>query len=198
MIKHITFMSIVAGMVLHAQDSWQLVDVRNIPNIVIEMRYATERNATGRPMRSSHACFLCQPVAQALACVQQELDQYGYCLKVFEAYQPLSEQQICKMFYQDADDVAIDGHCRGCSVDVTLVCKDSHEELAMGTDYDCCSPEACLDCPTMPDAVQNNRQLLCDMMQKHGFFPTNDCWWHFDYQGWQQAPLLDIPFSVLS
>ena len=36
--------------------------------------------------------------------------------------------------------------------------------------------------------------LLAD---KHGFQALANEWWHYDYQGWEQYPLLDKSFSEL-
>jgi D-alanyl-D-alanine dipeptidase len=32
-------------------------------------------------------------------------------------------------------------------------------------------------------------------MEAHGFHEIPTEWWHFDFNGWSNYPLLDIPFS---
>ena len=42
-----------------------------------------------------------------------------------------------------------------------------------------------------------NRELLKNAMQAHGFHVIATEWWHYDFNGWPNFPLLDIPFSAI-
>jgi len=42
-----------------------------------------------------------------------------------------------------------------------------------------------------------NRELLKSVMQAHGFKVISTEWWHYDFNGWQNYPLLDVPFSAI-
>ena len=41
-----------------------------------------------------------------------------------------------------------------------------------------------------------NRQKLEDVMKRHGFDPLPSEWWHFDYEGWKNFALMDIPLET--
>lgn len=60
------------------------------PDILIDMRYATPNNFTGRrvPGYLSNRCILARPVALALARVQKAVRTEGYTLKVYDCYRP--------------------------------------------------------------------------------------------------------------
>jgi D-alanyl-D-alanine dipeptidase len=34
-------------------------------------------------------------------------------------------------------------------------------------------------------------------MERHGFTVEPNEWWHFNYTGWEQYPILDMPFSAV-
>jgi hypothetical protein len=57
-----------------------------IPDIVLDMRYATAHNFIGRPIPGYRAakCLLTQPAAAALALVQSGLRRSGLGLKVYD------------------------------------------------------------------------------------------------------------------
>ncbi|MCX7610742.1 MAG: hypothetical protein N2043_04025, partial [Ignavibacterium sp.] len=81
-------------------------------------------------------------------------------------------------------------HNRGCAVDVTLV--DSlGNELDMGTPYDDFTEKSHIDYFDFPAKVLENRKLLKDVMMKFGFIPLKTEWWHFDYKGWENFPILN-------
>lgn len=60
------------------------------PTVLIDMRYATARNFTGRRVTGYRAnrCILARPVAQALARVQERVSRRGYIIKVYDCYRP--------------------------------------------------------------------------------------------------------------
>lgn len=41
------------------------------------------------------------------------------------------------------------------------------------------------------------RDLLRTEMEKEGFSVDPGEWWHFNYAGWEQYPILDIPFETI-
>ncbi|MCK9564135.1 MAG: M15 family metallopeptidase, partial [Bacteroidales bacterium] len=83
-------------------------------------------------------------------------------------------------------------HNRGAAVDVSLVNLASGEELAMPTDYDDFSERAAADYGDLSAEVIANRKILTDAMAAHGFTVLPSEWWHFDAEGWEEYPLLDI------
>ncbi|MEO8421085.1 MAG: M15 family metallopeptidase, partial [Hyphomicrobium sp.] len=71
----------------HAKDPTRgFVEVKTlIPDLVVEMRYATARNFIGRPIPGYNAprCFLTLPAAKALQCAADGLRTRGFAIKVY-------------------------------------------------------------------------------------------------------------------
>lgn len=178
-----------------------------VPDIQVDLRYAGSDNFVGRPIDGylGHRALLSMPAAQALAKVQAELSQKGLGLKIFDAYRP---QRAVDHFVRWASDPNDDkmksryfpnvekgnlfkegyiaersGHSRGSTVDLTIVqLTPPHAALDMGTDFDLFGEQSWVDDPTLPPAQRANRQLLQEVMTKHGFVPFPKEWWHFTFQ----------------
>ena len=172
-----------------------------VPGLVLDIRYATPHNFTGRPVYRQARAFARLPVAQALAAVQQELRQQGLGLKLFDAYRPYAVTVQFWKITADKRYVASprkgSRHNRGCAVDVTLVDLATGNELSMPTGYDDFSAKAHSKYRRLPAEALRNREALKAAMLRHGFtvFPSE--WWHYDFKGWEKYPLLDLPFEVL-
>lgn len=176
-----------------------------IPDIRIELRYATAHNFVGEPIDGylQPRCILTRETAAALRQVQEELRFFGLGLKVFDAYRP---QRAVDHFVRWAHDPGAtrtkgefypgvakeklfaeeyiadrSGHSRGSTVDVTIVPLqgDSGRELDMGTGFDFFGPESWPVCARMAPYQRANRMLLQTVMKKHGFRPYAKEWWHF-------------------
>jgi len=181
--------------------SAELVELKSlIPDIVLDIRYATDNNFTGRPVYPSARCFLAREAALALRNVQNELKASGYRLKVFDGYRPLSVQRDFWKILPDpryvADPKKGSRHNRGYAVDVSLVDLEGRD-VPMPSEYDDFSERAHPDYAGIPAEAARNRALLRRVMERHGFsqFPTE--WWHYDYRGWERKPVLDIPLDRL-
>ena len=123
----------------------------------------------------------------------------GLQLLIFDGYRPLSVQKKMWTVYPDSRYVANPDngsrHNRGCAIDLTLA--DSlGMPLAMPTPYDDFTEKAHVDYMDLPARQLANRALLKVVMEKHGFTGLRTEWWHFDFKGWRNYPLLDIPISV--
>jgi D-alanyl-D-alanine dipeptidase len=172
------------------------------PPCLPEVRYATRHNFTGHVLYPLPRIFLHRDTARALAGVQRGLQKRGLGLKVWDAYRPLSVQW--KMWNLIRDERYVSNpaknkgrHTRGTAVDVTLVDKLGRE-LPMPSDFDDFSERAHRDYQGGTAEERRNRQLLEDVMRKHGFvgYPTE--WWHFDLEKWKNYPPLDIPIETLA
>ncbi len=64
------------------------------PDIILDIKYATTDNFTGKAVYPIARCFLVKEAAQALVQVQADLRTFGYGLKVFDGYRPLSVQNL--------------------------------------------------------------------------------------------------------
>lgn len=172
-----------------------------IPTIRLDIRYATTNNFTGKQVYPVAGCYLEEAAAQALAAAQADFLKLGYGLLVFDAYRPRAVQKIFWDILPDpnyvADPAKGSRHNRGCAVDVTLVDLKTGQSLSMGTEFDDFTERAHRTCTDLPSEVLANRKLLEDIMHKHGFIGWVCEWWHFDYKGWENYPILDISFEEL-
>jgi D-alanyl-D-alanine dipeptidase len=178
-----------------------LVDMKKVnPRIVVDMKYASEDNFTKKKLYDSNTCFLRRSVAVKLDAVQKELEKMNLSLKVWDCYRPLAVQRIFWAILPDERYVANpetgSRHNRASAVDVTLV--DSQgRELQMPTGFDDFSPRADHHYQDLPDRVIRNRELLKGLMEKAGFIPLPEEWWHYDDENWRQFDLMDVPFQNL-
>lgn len=177
---------------------------KTIPTIVIDMKYATKNNFTGKVLYPSSQCFLLNHVALALADVQNDLNTQGFGLKVWDAYRPFSVQQVMWDAVKDTPNEkyvanpSMGGkHTRGTAVDVTLVYLKTGHEVEMPTGFDDFTERASRTSTDCPYRTQVNRRLLTKAMETHGFVGLPHEWWHFDYQDWQEHLPLDIRFDEL-
>jgi len=175
-----------------------LVDVAvEAPSIVLDMRYATSNNFTGKALYPVARCLLRPEAAAALGLVQNDLKAQGLGLKVYDCYRPLSVQRKFWELVHDrryvADPVKGSRHNRGLAVDLTLIDAKGRESK-MPTAFDDFTPKARRNAPAAPEAAKN-RAALEQAMKRRGFVGLATEWWHFDYPGWDKAPVLDIPLE---
>jgi len=180
----------------------QLVEINKyIPGIQLDIRYATTGNFMHQRMYNQARAFTRLPVVKALKAVEAELATQGLGLKIYDAYRPYS---VTVQFYQKASDKNFvanpkkgSKHNRGCAVDLSLIDLKTRKELAMPTSFDNFSPMAAADYPDLPAQVLQNRLTLKTAMEHYGFRQLSNEWWHFDFVGWQNYELLDVPFAEL-
>jgi D-alanyl-D-alanine dipeptidase len=180
---------------------YDLVDVKKLDStIVLDIRYATENNFTGKKIYDEAKFYLRKEPAMKILEVQKELKKFGLSLKIFDGYRPLSVQKKFWEIMPDeryvADPKKGSRHNRGMAVDLTLVDKEG-KEIPMPTPYDDFTEKASRDYFDLPSQILINRKFLEDIMVKHGFsgFPTE--WWHFDFKGWEKCDVLDVDFKDL-
>ena len=179
-----------------------LVDLAKLDAmLILDIRYATPHNFTGKPVYRQARAFLQKKAAMALLRVHVALQRQGFRLKIYDAYRPLSVQKILWAVMPDERYVANPKlgsmHNRGMAVDVTLT-DLTGRELPMPTAYDEFSEKAHRDYTDLPAGAIRNRRILEDSMKADGFRGIPTEWWHFDYQGWEHFPVLDIPFDKIN
>lgn len=187
-----------AGTVEH-----HLVSVARIyPPLLQEIRYATTYNFTGKVLYPYPAVFIHKDVAAALEKIQAELLLEGYGLKIYDGYRPLAVQGKMWELVPDERYVSDPGkskgkHTRGTAVDVTLV-DHMGNELKMPTGYDDFTEKAHRFSKNWNTLEKKNSDKLEAIMKKYGFeaFPYE--WWHFDFQGWEKYPPLNISYEDLN
>jgi D-alanyl-D-alanine dipeptidase len=180
-----------------------LIDLKKfIPGIVLDIRYATENNFTGKVLYTEARAFARLPVAIALKKITEELAPYHFKLKVYDAYRPYSVTEQLWEYVQNENFAASPAkgsrHNRGCAIDLTLVDDSTEAEAAMPTPYDDFSLLAASDFPDLPPQTLQNRALLQSVMEKHGFLRLKSEWWHFDFLNWKNYPIINIPFREIS
>lgn len=180
----------------------ELIEIKKaIPDIILDIRYATRNNFMHQVMYKQARAFARKPVVEALKKIQKELKLKGYGLKVFDGYRPYA---ITIAFYQKASDKNFvanpakgSKHNRGCAIDLTIVNLKTGKDVVMATPYDSFLPAAAANYEPVSNEVRKNRQFLINAMKKYNMNVLDNEWWHYDYSGWQSYELMDIPFEKL-
>jgi len=184
-----------------SQKAAELVDIKEVnPHIIVDMRYATEDNFAKKKLYDSNTCFLRKSTAVKLDTVQKELERMNLGLKVWDCYRPLAVQWVFWAILPDERYVANpktgSRHNRASAVDLTVV--DSQgKELQMPTGFDDFSLKAGHRYQDLPDEAIRNRELLKGLMEKAGFIPLPEEWWHYDDENWMQFDIMDVRFQDL-
>lgn len=176
-----------------------LVDLQIwIPDAVLDIRYATDDNLTGRALYPFAAAFLRRSAAARLAHAAADLRLKGLRLVIYDAYRPLSVQKALWASKPDPRFVANpakgSSHNRAGAVDLGLA-DGAGKALTMPSEFDEFGPRARHGAAGVPAEAGRNARTLKTAMEKAGFESLKDEWWHYrdaDAKGW---PLLDIPFD---
>jgi D-alanyl-D-alanine dipeptidase len=189
-----------------ADDPKRLVElVRLDPNIKLDMRYATTNNFTGRVLYNEARAFLANPAAQAVSRASKMAQADGFGLTIFDAYRPW---RITKKLW-DATPVGPkkeyvanpkrgSKHNRGCAVDLSLHDLRSGQLVEMPSGFDDFSEKAHRDFMGASETAMANRARLARYLEAEGFVGLSNEWWHFDFTGWEQFPVMDIPFNKIT
>jgi D-alanyl-D-alanine dipeptidase len=180
----------------------ELVNLKHyIPDIVLDIRYATTNNFTGKQIYNLPRAYARKKVADALKAAQAEFGRRGVGIKIYDAYRPYKATVMFYEVYRDTTYVASpyrgSRHNRGCAVDMTIIDLKTGEELKMPTPYDSFSKDAWPTTPVKDPVARKNRELLISVMEQHGFKVNASEWWHFDYNGWKNYEVMDIDFEEL-
>lgn len=170
-------------------------DLRAIPRVQVDLRYASRNNFLGRDLYSPHDCaFLHREAAEALARAAAALGAAhpGYALRVLDAVRPQRVQEAMwaavsahdRLYLADPGPGSI--HSFGMAVDLTIV-DAAGRELDMGTGFDEMdershpSLEAQFLAKGALTALQvAHREMLRAAMRAGGFRGIATEWWHFD------------------
>ena len=177
-----------------------------IPDIVLDIRYATKENFMGRVVKgySSPKVVLTKKALKALKNAQAEFNQLGYRIKVFDAYRPQRAVDDFMQWIKEENDTVMkqkyypqldkknlvpqgyiaekSGHSRGSTLDLSLVYQDGEkkgQEVDMGGEWDFFGKRSHYDAPEISLKQKENRTLLQKVMIKYGFLPYTEEWWHF-------------------
>lgn len=184
--------------------SGDLVELVKIdPSLRLDIRYATDRNFLGFAVYPEARAFLQREAALALKEVNRELAGDGQGLLILDAYRPLSVTRLmwdktppAQRAYV-ADPKKGSRHNRGAAVDLTIIDLKSGKPVAMPSMYDDFSERAHHSYQGSTSQARANRAKLKKVMEKHGFLSLDNEWWHYDFRGWENYPLLDKSFSEI-
>lgn len=154
-----------------------------IPDIYVDLRYATEDNFTGQVIYDFTQARLRYGTVKKLMAVMEELREEGYSLKIWDALRPVSAQYKLWEICPDSRYVANPNnkgstHSRGGTVDLTLVYSDGFE-VEMPSGFDEFSALADRDYSDVSPQAGENALMLERIMTAHGFIPYEAEWWHF-------------------
>jgi zinc D-Ala-D-Ala dipeptidase len=171
-----------------------LVDVTAvIPDAVLDMRYATDDNFTGKAVYPVAHCKLRRSMATRLAKAAATLRKKDRRLLIWDCYRPKSIQEVFWKLVPDeryvADPKKGSRHSRGAAVDVGLVDKDG-KAVTLPTKFDDFSEAAHRSKALDGDAGAEARTLEA-AMKKAGFVGMPTEWWHFDAPDAAKFPLSD-------
>ena len=178
-----------------------LLSVTEDDGVLLDLRYATADNLTGKPVYRRPIALLHPEAHKRLLAATARAAVLGLRLRVFDAFRPLDAQWALWTALPDprfvadpADDSGF--HPRGAAVDLTLMDPADGTDLDMGTGFDAMvaqSAHAALD--ISPEAVRN-RALLLGIMAATGWQHIASEWWHYQLPDAGALPLLwarDVP-----
>lgn len=166
------------------EDDEYVIVKKYIPDIYVELRYATENNFTGVKIYDFTEAYLRYGTVKKLAQVQKELKQQGYSLKIWDAYRPFEAQQKLWEVYPDPNYVAnpangMKKHNLGGTVDITMVAADG-SIIPMPTEFDDFSLKADRNYSDIDnEEAVKNVMILQTAMENNGFTGYQGEWWDY-------------------
>jgi D-alanyl-D-alanine dipeptidase len=97
-----------------------------------------------------------------------------------------------------ADPLEGSRHNRGCAVDLALFDLATGREVPMPSEYDDFSERAHPAWTGGAEDERASRDRLRAIMEAEGFTVYENEWWHFDYKGWREYPVLDLKFESIA
>lgn len=178
----------------------RLVDVtEQIPDAVLDIRYATAENFLGRRLYPAARCLLREDVARRLVRAAERLRARGYRLRLWDCYRPRTIQWEMWRARPEPGHVADprhgSNHNRGAAVDLSLADRDGRN-LEMPTSFDDFGPRARASATAgVSLTARLHRQILRDALEAEGFAVNPMEWWHYDAPGAKSHPVLDLPLD---
>ncbi len=154
-----------------------------IPDIVLDIRYATANNFTGEIIYESADAYLRYGTVKKLISVQNELKGNGYSLLIWDAYRPTEAQwklwAICPdPSYVSDPNKKYSSHSRGNTVDISIVDAQGNT-LTLPSGFDEFGATADRDYSDVSPEAAENAEMLEELMYKYGFSGYSKEWWHY-------------------
>jgi CubicO group peptidase (beta-lactamase class C family)/D-alanyl-D-alanine dipeptidase len=186
----------------HRPRTPDLVELTTLDSTIhLEVRYATTNNFLGTRFYPQARAFLQRPAAEALVRAHRYLKSQGYGILVHDSYRPW---YVTKMFWDAtpedkhvfvADPKDGSRHNRGAAADITLYDLATGKPVDMPGTYDETSDRSYANYPGGTSLQRWHRALLRRAMEAEGFTVYHAEWWHFDYKGWSDYPIMNIPYT---
>lgn len=183
-----------------------LVEIKKIiPDIKLDLRYATTNNVTGVVLYDTARAFLHNDPCRALLKVRQQLLTQGYDLLVWDAYRPyaitkklweLAPEKNKALTFANPTGGSI--HNKGCAIDVTLIDMNSGKEAVMPSLFDDNTDKARPNYMEISIDVAARREVLNKAFDMYGFERDANEWWHFNWKDHEKYPILDLSFAELT
>ncbi|MBO0330223.1 M15 family metallopeptidase [[Muricauda] lutisoli] len=163
-----------------------------------DMRYATENNFLKAKVYDCAECYTRVKTAKALIEANKDFREQGVKIKFFDCYRPNSVQYKMweivpnPQYVANPDKGSI--HNKGGAVDITLVDMEGNE-LDMGTDFDYFGKRAYHDNLDLPQEILDNRKLLKETMEAHGFWSIRTEWWHYNLSAATNDPVANFKWE---
>jgi D-alanyl-D-alanine dipeptidase len=191
------FIAVVAGLAILLitpllSRAAELVEIKKYaPTVVVDLRYATSNNVTGRPLYPDRMrAYVVPTVAAQLAGAARFLSTYNCRLKIWDAYRPREAQELLWQLAHKGDYVTNpEGgvgslHSWGVAVDATLT-DIWGNELKMPTGFDEFTPDAMMYYNGNDPIVRSHLRLLQVAMAANDFYGLRLEWWHFVTKQWK-------------
>ncbi len=154
-----------------------------IPDIKVDLKYATEENFTGKVIYESDVAYLRYGTVKKLMNAQHLLGQKGMRLVIWDAYRPKEAQFKLWEICPDPTFVAnpqngFSSHSRGNTVDITVV-DENGKEIPMPSAFDDFSLKADRVYTDVTKEAGENSKILEDIMKESGFSGYTKEWWHY-------------------
>ena len=155
----------------------------HIPDIKVDLRYATDDNFTGHTIYTFRDAWLRYGTVCKLNMAQAILRAQDLSLLIWDAFRPAAAQFKLWEVYPDNTYVAnpyygYSSHSRGNTVDITLITLDG-EELQMPTGFDDFSVLTDRNYSDCTPVARENATTLEEAMKSAGLVPYFGEWWHF-------------------
>ncbi len=160
---------------------------------MLDLRYATEHNFTGKQVYPVAHCKLRRSVAEKLVAAARLLRAQDRRLVIWDCYRPTSVQAVFWKLKPDERYVANpkkgSRHSRGAAIDLGIIAKDG-SAVTLPTEFDDFTEAAHRDHALAGEHGIEARRLEAAMTTA-GFVPMPTEWWHFDANDAEKFPLSD-------
>lgn len=172
-----------------------------VPKVILDIKYASKENVFYTQLYPRAIALTRLPLAKALAKAQQEFNEMGLGLKIYDGYRPYS---VTVQMFDILPDTVYMGlpwqgskHNRGIALDLTLIDLKTGNELKMPTPFDALVYASHPEFMKLSENIISNREILKSVLKKHGFTVDPVEWWHFNFKEASAYELLDIPIELM-